>query len=332
MQPITTTLGIPTTIFSGFLGSGKTTIIGHLIDELQLQGEQVIYIKNEIGEENIDNQLLAGKHVVSRELLNGCICCTLVGPFVSAIDEIADSFQPDRIIIEASGAADPSAIALMISAHPKLYRDGVISIVDVVNFKGYTDLSVTARRQAQFTDLIVFNKIELVDLTHKRAVVGYVREFNEHAPIVEAPAGRVNPDVVFGISSSSLEALLQHDRDTHHEHATHTASAEHNHSEHLAADGIETFHLTAQGTAIQESIAAFLNTLPAQVFRVKGFFVAPDASISIAHKVGLRVDILPAPSETARENSFVFIGFHIAELKPEVTAQFTELFQGILPS
>jgi G3E family GTPase len=326
LQDVLKTLGIPTTIFSGFLGSGKTTIIGHLIDELQQQGEQVIYIKNEIGEENIDNQLLAGKHVVSRELLNGCICCTLVGPFVSAIDEIADNFRPDRIIIEASGAADPSAIALMISAHPKLYRDGVISIVDVVNFKGYTDLSTTARRQAQFTDLIVFNKIELVELDQKRAVVGYVREFNEHAPIVEAPEGRLNPAVVFGISSTALETLLQRDHAYQHDHRD-PHSTSHAHSDHLTTDGIETFHLVSSGVASPEAVTAFLAKLPAQVFRVKGFFTAPDGSVSIAHKVGARLDILAAPAEIPPENSFVYIGFHIAELEPEVSAQFMAVFQ-----
>ncbi len=320
------TIGIPTTIFSGFLGSGKTTIIGHLIDHLQTSGQQVIYIKNEIGEENIDSQLLAGKHIVSRELLNGCICCTLVGPFVSAINEIAENFKPDRILIEASGAADPSAIALMISSHPKLYRDGVISVVDVVNFKGYTDLSVTARRQAQFTDLIVFNKIELVDLDQKRAVVGYVREFNEAAPIVEAPEGKVNPSVVFGISSTHLADLLQEDSqnsDQHHDHAQ-------PHHNHLSTDGIETFHLEFPGSTTQKEMERFLQSLPSQVFRVKGFFVTQSGEVCIAHKVGLRSEVLTAPDNSIAQNSIVFIGFHISELQSQIQDECSALFRDIL--
>ena len=149
---------IPTTVFSGFLGSGKTTIISHLIEVLQNKGEQVIYIKNEIGDTDIDSKILKGKGIKTKELLNGCICCTLVGPFITSINEVVETFNPDRILIEASGAADPSALALMIASHPLLERDGVIAIVDVVNFEGYKDLSVTAQNQTKFTDLIIFNK------------------------------------------------------------------------------------------------------------------------------------------------------------------------------
>jgi len=159
---------IPTTVFSGFLGSGKTTIISNLIDELQANNQQVIYIKNEIGDTDIDGKVLEGKGIKTKELLNGCICCTLVGPFISSINEIVETFSPDKIIIEASGAADPSALALMISLHPNLARDGVIGIIDVVNFEGYKDLSVTAQNQTKFTDLIIFNKIELVDIAKKK--------------------------------------------------------------------------------------------------------------------------------------------------------------------
>jgi len=78
----------PATLFSGFLGSGKTTIISHLIDQLQKDGIKVAYIKNEIGETDIDAQLIKGKDIETKELLNGCICCTLVGPFEGAVTEL----------------------------------------------------------------------------------------------------------------------------------------------------------------------------------------------------------------------------------------------------
>jgi G3E family GTPase len=311
--------GIATTIFSGFLGSGKTTIIGHLLDHLQKNGKQSVYIKNEIGSENIDNQLLAGKGIVSKELLNGCICCTLVGPFSSAIDEVIASFQPDHILIEASGAADPSAIALMISNHPKLYRDGVISIIDVLNFKGYSDLSATARRQAQFTDLIIFNKTELVSTEDKKAVVGYVREFNEFAPIIEAPLGRVDPAVIFGVSTQELAQLLEE-------------KPVHEHSQHLKTDGIETFHLSHSGTTSSEKVAQFLQLLPNNYFRVKALFVTEDAQTFVAHKVGLRVDITPFPKHNDSADNkdplgtFVFIGFSITQTQEKVSQEFATLF------
>lgn len=311
-----THLGIPTTIFSGFLGSGKTTIIGSLIDYLQARKQQVVYIKNEIGSENIDSQLLAGKDIVSKELLNGCICCTLVGPFMGAIDEVIASFKPDRIIIEASGAADPSAIALMVSGHPKLYRDGVISVIDVVNFTGFADLSITAKRQAQFTDLIVFNKVELASLEEKRAVVGYVRELNEYAPIVESPHGVLDPRVVFGISSKELEQGLE-------ENLKQTADTDHS---HLESDGIETFHLTNQGTLSSSAVHSFLSELPSAVFRVKALFTTDQAETLVAHRVGKRIDIMPFTTTTPlTKNDFVFIGFAISSLKDEIAQTFLAL-------
>ena len=129
----------PTTIITGFLGSGKTTIINHLIEYLQNQGERVAYIKNEIGDEDLDAKLMKGKYIEAKEVLGGCICCTLVGPFIKAINELVDTYQPDRIIVESAGTADPAALSLMVQDHPKLIRDGTVAIIDVQNFSGYKD-------------------------------------------------------------------------------------------------------------------------------------------------------------------------------------------------
>ncbi len=312
---------VPTTVFSGFLGSGKTTIISSLIETLQKNGVQVVYIKNEIGDENVDGQIMEGKNIKTKELLNGCICCTLVGPFIQAIDEVIETLQPDRIIIEASGAADPSAIALMIDSHPRLERDGVISIIDVVNFEGYKDLSMTAQNQTKFTDLLVFNKVELVDLARKQAVVGYVRELNNHSPVVEAPKGTLDPNVVFGLSTKELDTLLASQEGQDH--------AEHHHDhDHLAEDGITTFHLTLPGKCERADLQAFLEATPGSIYRIKGFVQLRDGSAVVANKVGKRINLEPAPEGvTTPRNSLVFIGFNILELKPEITTQFASILK-----
>jgi G3E family GTPase len=303
----------PVTLITGFLGSGKTTIISHLIDELQAQKKQVIYIKNEIGSENIDAQLMQGKHIQTKELLNGCICCTLVGPFMAAVDEIITQFHPDRIVIEASGAADPSAIALMISSHPSLTRDGVITIIDVVNFEGYQDLSQTARNQATFTDLIVFNKVELAELDRKQAVVGYVRELNPFAPILEAPQGRISPEVVFGISSAELTSLLQH-FDQNHEH-----------HHHLETDQLSSMTLEIPPTLTTPQLQALLEQLPVGVFRVKGVMKDPQGNLTLINKVGHRTEVTTLAENVTPEvvNKLVLIGFAANEWQDQVTQTFT---------
>ncbi len=288
---------VPTTVFSGFLGSGKTTIISHVIDILQKKGVQIAYIKNEIGETDIDAQLMKGKDIETKELLNGCICCTLVGPFENAVTELIEKFSPDRIFIEASGAADPAAIALMIGSHPSLSRDGIISVIDVVNFKGYEDLSTTAQRQTQFTDLIIFNKVEEVDVDRKRAVVGYVRELNTHSPIIEAPNGKVNPDLLFGLDPANLDHFLREHIDDHTSH------------NHIDDDDFSAFTIRDQNKYSEAKMREFLETLPKSLFRTKGVFQNEDGTWFSYNSVGKKIDIVPILTEHSfSENILVFIG------------------------
>ena len=305
---------IPATIFTGFLGSGKTTLIMYLIDQLQKSGQQVVYIKNEIGDENIDSQLLKTKQVETKELLNGCICCTLVGPFLSAIDELVATYHPDRIIIEASGVADPSAIALMVSSHQGLYRDGVISIIDVVNFEGYKDISFSAQQQAKFTDLILLNKIELTDDDRKRAVVGYIRELNSWAPILEAPRGTINPELIFGLSSQELTHRL-------------AAQEEHgHHHDHLEEDQLETFTCKVEGSVPAPTLLAFLQGLPKTFFRVKGFAQTTDQGAVLVNKVGVRSELTATDLPFASETHLVFLGFDITREEVLLCVQLNNLF------
>jgi G3E family GTPase len=316
---------IPTTIFTGFLGSGKTTVITNLVDELQKNNIQVVYIKNEIGDADVDTKILEGKGIKSKELLNGCICCTLVGPFANAIDEVIEQFQPDRIIIEASGAADPSALALTISAHNSLKRDGVVAVVDVLNFIGYKDLSITTQAQTKFTDLIVFNKVELATLQQKKVVVGYVRELNGHSPIVEAPKGRVSPEVIFGLDDKDLDQLLRDKQDHHAEndHKNHPEDHNHQNHDHISKDGIQTFNLKLNGVYSRIELEEVLGSLPKNIFRTKGLVWlknnSENSQLHIFNTVGNRVSFdLVSTDQINQENLFVFIGYQAHQHESEI--------------
>lgn len=285
---------LPTTIVNGFLGSGKTTIISHLIDQLIAKGENVVYVKNEIGETDLDAQLMRGKNIVAKELLNGCICCTLVGPFLASINELISTYHPDRIIIESAGSADPASLALMVDNHPNLKRDGVISIIDVVNFNGYEKINQVTKRQTEFTDLIIFNKVELTDEDRKKQVVGYVREINEKSPIVEAKNGIVNSDLIFGITSD----LIPHLEDDHH-HA------------HTQEDEISAFTYTKNKSLSKDNLKNFLQNLPKNIFRVKGFFESESRTWIVNH-VFNRTDfeeVLPERKNNLSGTMLIFIGY-----------------------
>lgn len=299
----------PATVVTGFLGSGKTTIISHWIESLSSAGKNVIYIKNELGEEDLDAKLMRGRHIISREILNGCVCCTLVGPFISAIEEVVDTYGPERIIIESSGTADPASLALMVSDHPLLRRDGVISIIDTLNFEGYHDLSPVARRQAVLTDLIVLNKIELVDLDQIRRVVGYIRELNEASPIVEAPRGRLNPDLAFGLTTSDLDALLN---------AEEKEAVRHGHA-HLEDDQIEAFAYTSDSPLSKASFQQAFTTLPKQLIRIKGI-ANFSSGAEVVNAIFRRVDysVPPASLENSSQTVLICIGYQVKALEPEI--------------
>jgi G3E family GTPase len=301
---------IPVTIVTGFLGSGKTTIISFLIDYLLEKNVKVAYIKNEIGSEDIDGKLMRGKHIDTKELLNGCICCTLTGPFYHAVTELVETIHPDRIIIEASGVADPSAIALLVSTHPRVYREGVIGVIDVVNFEGYKDLSLTAGRQAQFTDIIVFNKIEMVTLARKKSVVGFVRELNDVTPIVEAPHGFLDPQFAFGITS--IERVWKEDKKSLHTHGS-----------HLSDELISTVHFSHFGRMDTEKVMEILDQLPCAVIRVKGF-IQTDNGMFLVNKVGNHTTIVKDETcSDQKDNHIVCIGFALSEWEKDIQMKLT---------
>ena len=101
-----------------------------------------------------------------KEILNGCLCCILVGQMKTAISEVLEKYAPDRILIETSGSAFPGPLVWQVQEMAKegipVRVDGVITVVDCLNFCGYEDTSYTARLQAKYTDLILLNKWELV--------------------------------------------------------------------------------------------------------------------------------------------------------------------------
>jgi G3E family GTPase len=144
-----------------------------------------------------------------RELLNGCICCNLVGQLGPALLELRDIASPDRIIIETSGSAFPATLAMevnrLIREHPGSFAlDGVISVIDVENWQGYDDTSVTAKMQATYTDLIVFNKWELVDERRFDECLDRVGDLELQTAWVKSRRGWVDQGVVMGIDGSLI--------------------------------------------------------------------------------------------------------------------------------
>lgn len=237
---------IPITIITGFLGSGKTTLLLSLLPQLQAQNPhyKLALVKNEFGDLAVDSQLASASNISGvRELLNGCICCNLVGSLSAAVQELTEATPGlNRIVIETSGSAFPATLAMEVNrlardTQGKYALDGVVSVIDVENWTGYEDTSVTARIQAKYTDLMVYNKWELCDERRFDEVRDRVGDLEVDIAWVKSDRGKVSSDVVFGIDGGlarSLEAGA-------HEHNPHTGE---NHQKE-----VEVLSVTCTGTA-----------------------------------------------------------------------------------
>ncbi|OZJ06170.1 hypothetical protein BZG36_00993 [Bifiguratus adelaidae] len=202
----------PITVFTGFLGSGKTTIILSLLKRVP-KGYKLCLLKNEFGDVEVDSELARESNVDVQEMLNGCLCCVLVGQMKLALEELKAKYNPDRIIVETSGSAFPAPIAWQIRQieDEGFQLDSIITVIDCVNFSGYEDTSYTARMQAQYTDVILLNKHELISEREFDLVLDHVNELNIDTPKLKCDATKgVSPDLIFGIDTRLFQ--LQFDK------------------------------------------------------------------------------------------------------------------------
>ncbi|RHZ72937.1 hypothetical protein CDV55_107220 [Aspergillus turcosus] len=227
---------IPITIITGFLGSGKTTLLLNLIPQLP-PTYRLALLKNEFGDVAIDSQLASTQAISGvRELLNGCICCNLVGQLSEALNQLRAEVQPDRIVIETSGSAFPATLAMEVNRLAReqagaFVLDGVISVIDVENWAGYEDTSYTAKLQAKYTDLIIFNKWEGVSEERFETCLDRVGDLEVQTPWVKSDKGRVDKEVLLGIDGALFakedgEDALRLTDDKHHHRHDHQSEVE----------------------------------------------------------------------------------------------------------
>lgn len=285
----------PVTVFTGYLGSGKTTIILGLIKQLP-KDYRSVWLKNEFGDVDVDSQLAKENNIEVREILNGCLCCVLVGRLGDALEEIVGKYHPDRIIVETSGSAYPAPIAVEIRRHPQTLKlDGIITVIDALNFTGYKDKSFTAKVQAQYTDLILINKHEGLSERQLDDVLDDVYELNLTTPKVKTERGRVSPDLVFGLDTrlfETAEQVAEEERGKEPEH------------HRLEVEVMEVHSPRLMDRAALESL---LKELPPEYFyRIKGMVAFADGHYLLNYVFG-RFD-LQKMTKYANSTKLIFMG------------------------
>lgn len=231
---------VPVTILTGFLGAGKTTLLKRILTEYH--GRRIAVIENEFGPESIDNDLLiqdSDEQII--ELSNGCVCCTIRGDLVRALNDLRAKRQAgeltfERVMIETTGMANPGPVCQTFFMDDEIadyYRlDAVITVVDAKHGMETLDKQEEAQKQAGFADRILVSKKDLVNDVDYQALRSRLVRINPRAPITPVDFGETDLAAIMDISGFNLNTILDIDPDflaDEHPDAAHDHNHEHAH-------------------------------------------------------------------------------------------------------
>ena len=329
---------IPATVITGFLGSGKTTMIRNLLENAN--GKRIALIINEFGDLGVDGGILKGCGIESCreedviELNNGCICCTVADDFIPTMTKLLDrADRPDHIVIETSGLALPQPLVAAFNwpeIKTQVTVDGVVTVIDAAavaegRFADDHD-KVDAQRaadesldhespleelfedQIHAADLIVLNKADLVDPSKLDSVKADVTErSSRRVNMVPASFGKLGADVLLGLGVGTEDDIAN--RKSHHE-IHHADGHEHDHDE------FESFVVEAGSVADPKAFTEKLKAVIAEhdVLRLKGFVDVPGKPMRlVVQAVGPRIEHYfdrPWGKDEVRNTRLVVIGLH----------------------
>jgi G3E family GTPase len=271
-------------IIAGFLGAGKTTLINKLLNEAY-KGERVALLENEFGEIGIDGDLLQGSGIAVKELSNGCICCTLQTDFIEGIQELVETWKPERILIEPTGIAQIADVLSPCGKAAVSLPLKINSVITVVNAASYPALSSVSgeffTNQISNAWFIALSAVQDIsnDEISLAEMVRSIRDLNPTAPIITDPWDAI--DGLTLLTAAEEAAAKQGNHDRRHEH-THEHEHHHHHNHHHEDDAggfsSASFRIKSPWTA--ERVRGLADILKGgdsgEVFRAKGLLPAAE--------------------------------------------------------
>jgi len=280
-------MSVPVLVVSGFLGCGKTSFLSKLLPLCAEAGVKPALVINEVGDTDIDGELLAQLHTEQVKLVGGCVCCTLQAQLAQTIYDILDRAENDIIIIECSGLSNPIDVVSVLTTPALISKVGVNHVVCLVDsFRADKILRVAelAKSQVAYSDLIILNKMDKVDESDRSVVESRIREIAPETKLMWSAFGDIGHD-----------RLLQMLKDIPAEHAgscEHEHIHEHGHSHSLPASFCTTA-VRLPESIDRELLISILSELPDNVIRAKGFAYSNGIGWQVLHKVYDSVDITP---------------------------------------
>jgi len=226
-------------VFSGFLGAGKTTLIKKLISD-GYDKQKIVLIENEFGQIGIDGGFLKESGIEITEMNSGCICCSLVGDFGTALKDVIDRFHPDRIVIEPSGVGKLSDVVAAIKKVEDTEICGTVTVIDASKCKVYLkNFAEFYENQIKYAGTIILSRTSDIKQEKLDKAVELIKEINDHSQIITTPWEQLsgaqilsaieNPLTAADMAAALAEAEAHEHHHHHHDHDDHDEHDEHEH-------------------------------------------------------------------------------------------------------
>ena len=311
----------------GFLGSGKTTLVRRILGE-RGGARPMAVIVNEFGEVGVDGDVIAGDNVNLVELTSGCLCCTLRGSLMSAVEELREKAGVEQIVVEATGVASPGDMLEDLNDSRIAHELDVGPLVTVVDAPKFTRLQQMLgefyEEQVENADVLVLNKIDLATPDELDDARSAVREINPDAVLLFAEQGDTDLALLLDGPESELLAQMKaeagghhehrrdaddsgHDDDHHHDHShDHSHGGAHGHAHGHAHAPAESFVMNAAGEFSREGLSGAFAAMPDNVWRSKGFLTVDGEPSMLQFTMG-QLEITGAPE---RERPYLVVIGH----------------------